>query len=103
MESSDGSGLHPKFDFILPWFNAWHVEPRDRQMIVACKNDLMEEFGDASVGEIKVGMVNESIRHAALKCLLEKNEGNQDCIIDQNIEGCCDILAGGKGWWRGLR
>lgn len=58
-------------------------------MIVAYKNDLDGgDFGEASVRGFKVGMVNGSIRHAALECTLEQNEENQDCILDQNIEGC---------------
>lgn len=80
--SDGGEGLGRNFECILPRFHAWHVEPRDGQKTVAYKNDLDgEEFGEANVRKLKVGMVNGSIRHAALECTLEQNEGNPDSII----------------------
>lgn len=90
--------MRPPSPGILPWFHAWHLEPRDGQIIVACNNDL--DGGDcveASAREFKVGTVNESIRHAAMECTCEQNEGNPDCIIDQNFEGRRDQSAGEKG------
>lgn len=46
-------------------------------MTVAYKVDLDGgEYGEASVREFKVGIVNWSIMQAALECTSEQNEGN---------------------------